>query len=426
MHPLLAPVRTVVRHRGFMVLLACNILVGLAFAFVSPFFSMYGTIEVGMPPVVFGVFMTVTSVSGIAISTMLARWSDTRLSRRTVLLLGGIAGTLGYVVYAFVRDVAWLTLNGCVLMGIASITFSQLFAHARDLLARSDTAPKDAPLYMNVFRLFFALSWTVGPAVAAFVMQRYSYRGTFLVAGLCFLLFVLAVLRFVPAVPPSSQARAAAEQVPLRRVLMRRDVLAHFLAFAVLYVAGTMAVMNLPLLVLQTLGGTSSHVGIIYSVAPVFEIPFMFFFGLLATKGDQARLIRIAAILAIAYYGLLAVVRTPQQIYPVQILSAAITAVIGGVAITFFQNFIPDQPGTATNLYSTATRIGSTTGYLLFGVLAAAFGHRAVFTACAGLSVLAALFLFCAASRRKVVLAAGIVKDAPRSSAPPHENPDRR
>ena len=59
--------------------------------------------------------MTATSLSGIAISTWLARWSDMRLSRRTVLLLGGVTGALSYVGYAYVRDVVWLTLIGCVL-----------------------------------------------------------------------------------------------------------------------------------------------------------------------------------------------------------------------------------------------------------------------------------------------------------------------
>ena len=142
------------------------------------------------------------------------------------------------------------------------------------------------------------------------------------------------------------------------------------------------------------LGGTGQQVGIIYSIAPAFEIPFMLYFGLLATKGDQARLIRIAVVLAVVYYALLALVRAPWQIYPLQVLSAAITAVVGGVAITFFQNFLPEQPGTATNLYSVAGRIGSTVGYLVFGILASAFGHRAVFLACTALCALALAILF--------------------------------
>ena len=359
---------------------------------------MFGTIEVKMSPFVFGLFMTVTSLSGIAISTLLARWSDTRLSRRTVLLLGGIAGGLTYVGYAFVRDVVWLTVIGCLLGGISSITFSQLFAYARDLLARTDIPPRDAPLYMNVFRLFFAVSWTAGPAVAAWVMLQYHYRGMFLVAALCFFLFVLILLCFVPPARPWATARPVVH-APLRRVLIRRDILAYFVSFTLLFTAGTMGMLNLPLLVLNVLGGTGQQVGIIYSVAPAFEIPFMLYFGLLATKADQARLIRISVVIAVVYYALLTFVRAPWQVYPLQIMSAAITAVVGGIAITFFQNFLPDQPGTATNLYSNAGRLGSTVGYLLFGVLATVSGHRAVFVACTALSVLALAILFTSRER---------------------------
>ena len=82
MQRLIAPARIILHHRLFMVLLGCNVLVGLAFAFVSPFFSIFGTRKVGMSPFVFGVFMTVLSLSAIVISTLLARWSDTRFPAR--------------------------------------------------------------------------------------------------------------------------------------------------------------------------------------------------------------------------------------------------------------------------------------------------------------------------------------------------------
>jgi SET family sugar efflux transporter-like MFS transporter len=233
-------------------------------------------------------------------------------------------------------------------------------------------------------------------------MLKYDFLGMFVVAALCFLLFVVILIFFIPSTPPLETARAAAAQTPLRRVLVRVDVLGYFVSFALLFAAGTMGMMNLPLLVLNVLGGTGQQVGIIYSVSPAFEIPFMLYFGLLATKSDQARLIRLAVVLAVAYYTLLAFVQVPWQIYPLQIMSAAITAVIGGIAITFFQNFLPDQPGTATNLYSTAGRIGGTVGYLAFGSVASAFGHRAVFWACTGLAVLALAILFAGRVRRPV------------------------
>ncbi|MBE2213047.1 MAG: sugar efflux transporter [Opitutaceae bacterium] len=392
MKRILAPAQTLLRHRGLVVLLGCCLLLGLGYSFVGPFFSMFGTQEAAMSPMVFGLFMTATTLSGIGISTFLARISDTRTTRRSMLLLGSSAGILGYASFAFVRDPLWLTILGSLLLGTASITFSQLFAHAREVLMTSGIPSTDTPLYMNVFRLFMALAWTVGPAVASQVMIHFGFVGTFLGAATCFVLLALAVFLYIPAVPVPGAANVA--QTSLRASLARADVLAHFVAFALIFTAGTMCMINVPLIVTAVLGGTVRHVGIIYCIAPVFELPLMFWLGLLATRGDQARLIRISVALAVVYYGLLGVVQAPWHIYPLQILAAAITAVTQGVAITFFQNFLPGQMGTATNLYSTAQRLGSMAGYLGFGVLVTATGHRTVFEVGAVLCVIALMLLW--------------------------------
>jgi SET family sugar efflux transporter-like MFS transporter len=209
--------RRLLADRDYRVLLLGNVLVGIAYSFVIPFLSLFGTREVGLRPVPFSLFMTTTSLGAIACSTVLARWSDGRLARRTVLLIGAVAGCLGYLGYAFVRDVTWLTLVGVFVLGIASVTFSQVFAYARDLFGRRGVSTNEIPLYMNVFRLFFALSWTVGPAIAAWVLQSSGFRGLFLVAASFLGLFALLIASFVPHIPPSEGARAAAQGVPLSR-----------------------------------------------------------------------------------------------------------------------------------------------------------------------------------------------------------------
>jgi SET family sugar efflux transporter-like MFS transporter len=125
----------------------------------------------------------------------------------------------------------------------------------------------------------------------------------------------------------------------------------------------------------------------------------MFYFGLLASRSHPGRLIRLGLVIAVAYYAMLFFVQQPWHIYPVQILSAAMIAVVSGIAITFFQNYIPDHPGTATNLYTTANRLGSTIGYLSFGMLAGSLGYRAIFLVCTALC--AAAFLLLWLSREK-------------------------
>jgi SET family sugar efflux transporter-like MFS transporter len=255
---------------------------------------------------------------------------------------------------------------------------------------------------MNVFRLFFALSWTVGPAIAAWVMRGAGFRGLFLVASAFFALFALLVACFVPHVPPSAAARQAALAVPLKQALRVPGLLPHFAAFVVYFACSSMGMMNLPLLLLGPLRGTARHVGIAYSVAPFFELPLMLLMGVLAMRVPSRRLIQGVFVLAVVYYGLLSGVGAPWQVYPVQVLSAAIVAVTSGIAITFFQDFLPNQPGSATNLYSNAQRIGSTTGYLLLGVLTESVGIRGVFVACSLGCTAAASILLAYGARRQV------------------------
>jgi SET family sugar efflux transporter-like MFS transporter len=318
-------------------------------------------------------------VSGIVISTFLARYSDIRWSRKSVLLLGGACGALGYLGYAFVRDPLLLTAIGALLLGIASISFGQIFAYARDTLEASSLPRHELPFYMNFIRSFYALAWTVGPAIAARLMTRYSFRVTFCSAALGYLLFCALVALFVPARAPSEATRNAARELPLSVAFKNPQLLAHFTAFALYFCCSTMGMMNLPLLILGELHGAERDVGVAYSVAPVLELPLMFYVGVLATRVEHAKLIIGALALAIVYYAGLLLTRAPVQVFVLQGLSAAVVAVMSGVAITFFQRYLPNQAGSATNLYSTSSRAGSIVGYLGFGAIAGELGHRAVF-----------------------------------------------
>jgi SET family sugar efflux transporter-like MFS transporter len=366
-------------------MLAINFVLGLAYSFVVPFLSMWGTLQVGMKPVVFGLFMTITSVSAIVLNTLLARWSDTHIARRTMLILGATGGLLGYVGYAFVTDVIALTVIGSLALGVASVNFSQLFAHVREEMARPENARADAPFLMSLMRVFFSLAWTVGPAIGAVVMIHFHYRGIFIAAAILFLLFLIGVLLFVPYRPHPPTARQRARE-PLRRVLTRPLILAHFIGFVLVFAAFAMNMMNLPLLVTQQLGGNARHVGIIFGIAPIFEMPLMIWFGRLASRGHQVALIRFGVFIGLCYFLALTFAHAPWHIYPMQILSAASIAVTTNVAIVFFQDMLPGQAGIATSIYSNSFAAGNLLGYFGFGLLAETIGHRGIFFVCAALS----------------------------------------
>lgn len=386
-------------------LLGLSFVLGLAYSFVVPFLSLFGTEEVGLSPSEFGLFMTTTSLSSIAVSTLLARWSDVRYSRKAILLLGGVAGSLGYIGYALVRNLPVLVLIGSLVLGVASGTFTQLFAYARSTLHERGVSAEKQPLYMNVVRLAFAFAWTVGPALSAWLLTRASFKGAFLVAGLLYGLFALGVALYVRRSPPRAESIVMAANFPLSKALRDPTILSYFFAFCLHHACSTMGMMNLPLLLKVTLRGTDADVGWAYSIAPIFEIPFMFYVGVLATRAPHGVVIRSALGIAALYYGGLVFAPGPSAVFCLQVLSAAVVSVMSGLAITFFQDFMPGQPGTATNLYASAARIGSTGGYLVFGLLTQAWGHRGVFSFCAVATCLSLLLLFIARGRPAVAVA---------------------
>ena len=373
-------------------LLSANVAFGMAISFVVPYMSMWGTQHVKMTPVVFGWFMTLTSVSAIVLSTIMARLSDTRVMRRTMLIWGSLGGVVGYVGYAYLEQAWALTLVGCAALGLSAANFSQLFAHMREELDRPENAHLDAPLIMSVLRVSFSLAWTIGPAIGAYVMSQYGYRGIFLGAALLFVAFLVGVLRYVPGRPHPPHAHAAQHE-PILRVLGRPAIWVSCVAFIAVFAAHSINLMNLPLLVTEQLGGTEKNVGIIFGVAPFAEMPLMLWTGQMAARGKTMGLLRIGAVATVIYFLSLTFVHAPWHIYPMQILSAVSIAILTNITIVFFQDLLPTQPGVATSLFANTFNAGNLLGYFAFGNLVGWVGHRGLFLVCAGLSVFTTLIL---------------------------------
>ncbi len=377
-------------------LLGCAVLMGLASSFVMPFLSLWGTQAVGMSPPVFAVFMTINAVCGMAASTLLARQSDTCWSRRTVLLIGGSGGALGYLGYAFVREPLLLMCIGAGLLSLSAVSFSQVFAHAREELNRSATGI-NATFGLGVLRALFSLSWTVGPALGAMVVESHGYRGSFLAASGLLLLYLGLVLAFVPARPPRAHAPAAARE-PLSRLLSKPRLLVSFSAFVLVFSAVAINMMNLPLLLTGELGASKRQVGIAFAIAPIFEVPLMLWLGR-AAPARQAPLIRAGVLLGVVYFLVIGAARAPEHVYFAQVLNAFTVAVTMSLAIAYFQDLLPGRAGLATSVYSSSWSLGSLVAYFSFGALAEHVGHRGLTRFCAVLA--AASFLVLALEGRR-------------------------
>ena len=407
------------RQRGFAGFLASTFSLGIGYAFVLPYLSLWGTGAVGFSVFQFGLFMTATSLSGIGVSTVLARLSDTRVSRRAMLMLGGGAGVLGYAGYGFVRAPLLLVGVGVTAIAVSSVCFSQLFAAARDWFTREPALRQEIGVTLSVVRVCFSFAWTAGPALGAMIKSHFNFVGLFLGAATFYLCFFVGVWRFVPReLRPTRDAGVV--HLPVWRTLRRPDLLGYFACWVLIFAAFTMNMMNLPLAVIRELDGTNRDLGIIFGVGAVVEVPLMLWFGHLATRGQQVFLLRIGMAVTTLYFVLVLLAREPWHVYFIQCLSGTAFAILANVAIGFFQDLLPGQAGLATTVFGNATQLGNLIGYLGFGALASGLEPRALFGAGA-IAGAAAFLLFHVVHRAARPAAA----EASRPAAVAHAQPGR-
>lgn len=386
-------IRALLSQPRFAGLLAATVALGFGFSFVSPVLSIWGTRVVGMRPSFFGFYMTMTALSSVFVATSLARWSDTHVPRKLMLLLGGAGGAVGYSCYAVIRQ-PWVLLGVAVsAVALTALCFAQLFAHVRDRFAATDIPGLPKGLAVSVVRVCFSLAWTVGPSLGAWMQIGYGFRGLFFGAAALFVLFMVGVLLFVPYERPSAQSRAAIRE-PVWQILTRGDILAASVAFFLIYAASAMDMLNLPLLLTGDLHGSRVDLGIAYGVGPIFEMPLMLWFGYLAGRGRQLILIRAAAAIGLAYYLSLGLAAAPLQVFFARALSGALVAIISNVAILFFQDLVPGQAGLATTVFYNAAYSGNLAGYIIFGATVERIGHRGIAFIGAALSAGMGIILF--------------------------------
>jgi len=384
----------------FPVLLVGNFIFGLASSFFAPYASLFGIDEVGMSNIQFGFFMTIISAGSIVITTVIGKTSDQVSSRKKLLLLTTCAAILGYAGFAFIRNFYLLAFLAFFLLGTAASTVPQLWAFTREALKQSTVEEKETPFVMNVFRAFFALSWTVGPAVAGWVLYAVGFKGLFLCVSGGYLLAAIALAFLLRNIKIEVESKPA--PVVLRKFIVQPHVLKNIIAMTCMAMAVSMANLNMSQFITKILNGTEKQVGLVVSVPPVFEVPFMIVVGILATKIGSRLLIRLGFAISVFYYGLLFLVTDPWQIYPIQILSAAQVSITAGIAVSYFQDFIPDEPGTATALYMNTTQAGNVLGFLGFGFFSSLIGYYNLYLLCTGLVVIGLTVLLSERGTRKL------------------------
>jgi SET family sugar efflux transporter-like MFS transporter len=369
--------------------------VGVSTALVYPFLALFLSTEVRAGPVGVTAFLIAAPLSGVLMTSAIARLSDRRAMRRGLLIAAALAGAAGSLATGFVRDYWVLFGLAVTAVALSGALFPQTFAYAREVLLRDD--PARATMGISGLRTVFSVAWVAGPPLGAALLQAGGFRLVYGIAAATYLAAAaVAVLWLEPldgrAVRPDP---VALRPDPAAAPAPRWKVFALAAAFTALQCPFTLAAQALPLFASRDLGGRVGDAGLMLGLCAALEIPFMLLLGLVSARVPLRPLILAGAAFGVAYYGIATAATAVWVLFVAQVANALFIAAVAGLGISFMQDLLPAEPGRATTLFTNTFPIGAMLAGPLFGVaqqfgFRLAFGMSAVLCA-AGLLVLLAV-----------------------------------
>ncbi|MCM3172304.1 sugar efflux transporter [Paenibacillus sp. MER 99-2] len=375
---------------SYSLLFMCMALQGMGISLSTPFLSIYFTEQLGVSVGMFGLYLAVTLIAGIWISTLIGRRSDLGLNRKNIYLFSALANVLAYSGYLLIHDFTILFIYMTVFTALGAPGMPQLFAISREAVIKSNFTER--AFANSTLRSAFSLGFITGPLIGTLLIAAIGFKGIFWGTIGAFLLVALLVSLFLQS---NTEMKSSNAEVNIKsfRLAQNRDILLPFLILILMYTAHWMSSLNTALFITNNLGGTTNDVGLVSSICAALEIPFMIVLGLLSAKYSNRILVFLGAIFGGAYYFVIIISNAMWQMLAAQILLAVFVAVISAIGISYIQDLLPRMPGYASTLYSNSSIIGRLIGSLVGGGVASIVGYRYSFIFCFLLIIIAAIML---------------------------------
>lgn len=366
-----APARTLPGNRSLAFLVVAFIS-GLAGALQTPTLSLFLTIEVQVRPFMVGLFFTFNAVIGILVSQLLARYSDRKGDRKTLILYCCLLGALASLLFAWNRNYFVLLLTGVLLSSFGSSATSQMFALARE---HADKTGRESVMFSSVMRAQISLAWMIGPPLAFALALGYGFRTMYLTAAIAFVLCAVIVRYLLPSMRKTTQVTAKPIQAPRQH---RRATLTLFIACTLMWSCNGLYLITMPLYVVNELHLPEKLAGIMMGLAAGLEIPIMLLAGYYAKRFGKRLLMRIAAVAGLLFYTGTLLFDGEMQMLVLQGLNAVFIGILAGIGMIYFQDMMPGQAGAATTLFTNSTRMGWIIGGALAGAVAQFWSYHGV------------------------------------------------
>ena len=386
-------------NRPFGLLLCAVLILGIADSMTGSYIVLFGADRARLSPFEIGVFITVSALSGIVMSTWLGRRYDKSPSRVPALLAVG-APAVGYLLLAMTTSYPMLLVIAVAFLGLGAAAFPQLFAMARSQLdART---PTGAERRLPALRSGWSLAWALGPVIGGFVLAQRGFGELFVLAAVAFGTVTLPVLLLGPPrrdspgertaqVDLSGPATSDVEQAGRHRP--GRIPIVVVISFTLFHIAQFAGAIAMPLYVTQVVNRRAGDVGLLFSVGALVEVPAALGLMLLPGRAATQRLISLAMALFVAYFVMGAVSSSLSSLVLAHTARGAAIAVVGALGISYFQNFAPDRVGYATTLFANTGTVGTLMAGMVAGSACQALGSREALVLCGALSAVA-LVLF--------------------------------
>ncbi|MCD8547958.1 MAG: sugar efflux transporter [Aeromonadaceae bacterium] len=345
---------------------------GAAVALMVPVLSLFLADELGVRPLLVGLFYTVNAVAGILISQWLAKRSDRQGSRKRLIVYCCLAGLVAGLLFAGVRHYWLLITLGVLLLNLASTASPQMFALAR---VYCDHQGRRAVMFSTLMRAQFSLAWVVGPPLAFAVVAQWGFVWLFIGAGLTYLLCGWTVQRRLPDLGPASGAATGTGDLTSAKT----DVRWLFVGCLLVWTCNSMYLISMPLYLTRQLGFEQSLVGWLMGTAAGLEIPLMLMAGHWSARWGKRPMMRLAGLAGVVFYGLLPWLTHPAALIGVQLFNAILIGIVAGLGMSYFQDLMPGARVAAPHCLPSAVRTGSIAAGALAGVIAETWGYQGVF-----------------------------------------------
>ncbi|WP_136605413.1 sugar efflux transporter [Paenibacillus dokdonensis] len=377
--------------KGYRLFVICILLIGVGISITQPYLSLYATEKLGMSTGAFGVFMAVSSLSGVVVNSLIAKRSDSGLDRRWLIILAMLSSALGYASYLVFDNFLILLLVIAFFTGLGAPAMPQIYAYAQESANESPTS--DKTFAMSTLRSLVSLGFLIGPLAGTLILGLLGYKGLFLGTSAIYLIIAILVYLFLPtrkSVQRQDRKRTSIRKSPFRS----RQIMQPLIAFIFLFGVHAIHGINTPLFIINELHGTHTDVGLVVSISAGLEIPIMLILGGLGGKISNHSLMMIGCVIALIYYSILSISTESWQLIAAQLLQATYVAIVMGNGLSYFTDLLPDSPGLSTTIYYNGSIIGRLVGNMGGGILAQLAGFRHAYLACLAIVIISLFILW--------------------------------